>query len=128
MRTLLALVLAVGPARARGMSLNVQCSEPQVVPLPPSSGDAVLYGLKVAGPTGFAVGYYWDTADVCNSAGTYGSCTRPLIETYADGAWSFTLPEPPKPTPKGGAADLVNSWLYAIDGTSPSDLWALGTI
>jgi hypothetical protein len=50
-----------------------------------------------------------------------------LIETYSAGSFAFTLPPPPLPTPVGGSADLVNSWLYAVDGTSANDVWAVGT-
>jgi hypothetical protein len=116
---------AIEAALADGVA--AACAEPRLVPVPPASGDAVLYGVKALGRTAFAVGYYWDSADVCDRAGTFGSCTKPLIVRYDDGGWSLTLPVPPPSAAAGGDAHLVNSWLYAVDGTDTSDVWAVGT-
>ena len=105
--------------------MTIACDAPFAVPVPAGSGDSLLYGLKSFGPTAFAVGYYWDTTDVCDRAGTRGSCIKPLVASYASGDWSYTLPPPPLP---GGPAGLVNSYLYAVDGSSATDVWAVGSI
>ena len=57
----------------------------------------------------------------------YGQCTKPLIEYFPGGTGSgdaYVLPTPPS-IPSGET--LVASWLYAVDGTGPNDMWALGT-